>query len=280
MSVRGIDHDQVDAGVDQQLGAVIALVADRGGGGDAQPPLLVLAGIRVRDRLLDVLDRDQADAAVLVVDDHKLFDAVLVQQTLGLVLTDALAHRDQLLLGHQCRDRLARVGGEAHVAIGENADELAGFAVAAAFHHRHAGDPVRLHQFERVRERGAGLDGERVHHHAGFEFLHLPDLRSLRVRIEVAVDHADAAGLRHGDRHFGLGHRVHGRGDDRNVERDFAGDAAADIDVGRQQFGQTGLDQHVVERQCLTQGSIGHRGHRQLQPPRCCGLKWGPRWPK
>src|SRR5476649_1404401 len=35
------------------------------------------------------------------------------------------------------------------------------FAVAAAFHHRHAGNPVLLHQVERLLERGGGFDGER-----------------------------------------------------------------------------------------------------------------------
>ena len=160
----------------------IALVADRGGGGDAQPALLVLAGVGIGDRLLDVLDGDQADAAVLVVDDQQLLDAVLVQEALGLVLADALAHRDQPVLGHQLGDRLARIGGEAHVAVGEDADELAGLAVAAALDHRDAGDAVRLHQLERVGERRAGLDGERVHHHAGLELLHLPHLRGLLVR--------------------------------------------------------------------------------------------------
>ena len=62
------------------------------------------------------------------------------------------------------------------------------------------------------------MDGDRVHHHAGLEFLDLPHLRGLLVRLEVAVDDADAAGLRHGDRHVRFGHRVHGRGDDRDVE--------------------------------------------------------------
>ena len=83
-------------------------VADGGGGGDPQPALLVLAGVGVGDLLLDVLHRDQADAAVVLVDHQQLLDAVLVQQALGLVLADALAHRDQLLLGHQLGDRLAR----------------------------------------------------------------------------------------------------------------------------------------------------------------------------
>ena len=43
-----------------------------------------------------------------------------------------------------------------------------------------------------------------------------------------------------------------------------------------QHFGQPGPDQHVVEGQRLAQGSVGYRGHRQLQPPRLCGLKSGP----
>ena len=46
MAVRGVDDDDVDAGVDQQLGALEALVADGGRGGDAQAALLVLAGVR------------------------------------------------------------------------------------------------------------------------------------------------------------------------------------------------------------------------------------------
>ena len=106
---------------------------------------------------------------------------------------------------------LARIGGEAHVAVGEDADQLAGLAVAAAFHHRNAGNAVALHQRQRIGQRRAGADGQRVHHHAGFELLHLADLVGLFVRLEIAVDDADAAGLRHGDGEGGLGDRVHGR---------------------------------------------------------------------
>ncbi len=65
----------------------------RGRGGDAQPSLLVLGGVRMGDLFLDVLDRDQADAAVMLVDDEELLDAELVQQALGLVLGHALAAR-------------------------------------------------------------------------------------------------------------------------------------------------------------------------------------------
>ena len=251
MAVRGIDDDEIDAGVDQRLAARIAGFADAGRGGDAQPALLVLAGIGIRDRFLDVLHGDQADAAVIVIDDQELLDAVLMQEALGFVLADALAHRDELVLGHQLGHLLPPVGGKAHVAIGEDADELAGASVAAALDHRDAGDVILLHQRQRVGERRVGMDGDRIHHHARFEFLHLPHLRRLHGRIEIAVNDADAAGLRHGDRHVRLGHGIHGRGDDRDVERDAAGDARADIDLGRQHIRQAGLDQHVVEGQAL-----------------------------
>ncbi len=107
MAVRGVDHDQIDAGGDQRLGAGKAFVADGGGGGDAQAALLVLAGVRIGHRLFHVLDGDQPDAAVLAVHHQKLLDAVLMQQALGLVLADALAHGDELVLGHQLGDALA-----------------------------------------------------------------------------------------------------------------------------------------------------------------------------
>ena len=45
MAVRGVDDQQVDAGVDQPLGALEAVVADAGGGGDAQAALRVLGGV-------------------------------------------------------------------------------------------------------------------------------------------------------------------------------------------------------------------------------------------
>ena len=276
MAVGGIDDDEIDAGVDQRFAARVTGFADAGRGSDAQPALLVLAGVRVGHRLLDVLHGDQADAAIIAVDHQKLLDAMLVQKPLGFVLADAFAHGDQRVLGHQLGDFLPPVGGKAHVAIGEDADQLAGAAVAAALDHRDAGNAILLHQRQRVGERRVGMDGDRIDHHARFEFLDLPHLRRLHRRIEIAVNDADAAGLRHGDRHVRLGHRIHGRSDDRNIERDAAGDSGADIHLGRQHVRQTRLDQHVVEGQTFA-GTFCEPlflGHCQLRlrPHDCRGL--------
>ena len=112
--------------------------------------MFVLAGMRIGHRLLDVLHGDQTDAAILIVDHQQFLDPMLVQEALGLVLAHALAHRDQPLLGHQLGDPLPRISGEADVAIGENADELAGMAAAGAFHHRNARDAVVPHECQRI----------------------------------------------------------------------------------------------------------------------------------
>jgi hypothetical protein len=48
-----------------------------------------------------------------------------------------------------------------------------------------------------------------IHHHAALEALHRPHRRRLLLDRKVAVEDADAAQLRHHDRHVGLGHRVH-----------------------------------------------------------------------
>ena len=93
MAMGGVDDDAVDAGVDQQFGALIALVADGRGGGDAQASLGVLAGQRMQRRLLHILDRDEADAAEILVDDEQLFEPVLVQKAARLVLAARLRAR-------------------------------------------------------------------------------------------------------------------------------------------------------------------------------------------
>ena len=82
------------------------------------------------------------------IDDQQLFDAVLVQQPLGLVLVDVLLHRDQVVAGHQLVDLLRRIGGEAHVAVGQDADQPAGLLAAVPPFSTTGmpGNAVRAHQ--------------------------------------------------------------------------------------------------------------------------------------
>ena len=178
MAVRGVDDEAVDARRHQHLGALEPLVADRSGGGDAQAPVGVLGGVRMGGRLLDVLDGDEADAAPRFVDDDQLLDAVEMQEPARLVVAHPFADRHHLA-GHEVGHRLARIVGEAHVAVGENADELRGLAVGSALDHRNAGDRGAAHEGERVGERRVGKDGDRIDDHPALEPLDLAHLLGL-----------------------------------------------------------------------------------------------------
>ena len=77
----------------------------------------------------------------------------------------------------------------------------------AVFDDRNAGNAVLAHQRQRVGERFVRQDGDRIDHHAAFIALDLADLLGLRLRLHIAVDDADAAGLGERDGEPRLGHR-------------------------------------------------------------------------
>ena len=81
VAVRGVDDEHVDVRRDERLGALERVLADADRRADAQPAEAVLAGVRVLDHLLDVLDGDQPLQHVAVVDDEQLLDLVPVQES-------------------------------------------------------------------------------------------------------------------------------------------------------------------------------------------------------
>ena len=248
VAVRRVDDDEVALGVEQRLGPRQPVGADAGRGTRPEPALSVLAGVGKGLRPLDVLDRDEADAAVGVVDHHELLDPVPVEEPLRLVAVHVLAHRDQVLGGHDLAHRPVRVGLEADVAVGEDADQPA----AARLDHGDAGDAVLLLEAQRLAHRAVGRNGQRVDDHAGLELLDPAHLLRLGSGRHVLVDDAEAASLRHGNGEAALGHSVHRGGEQRDAEADFAGDPGVDRRLGRQHRRGRGDQGHVVEGERLS----------------------------
>ena len=240
--MRGVDHDEVNTGIDQHLGALKARITRASGSTHQQPLMLVLGGERVVGGLLHVVDGDQPHAFVVVIDDDQLLDAVFVEKALGLVPVNAHPDGDEVLVGHQVSHLHAEVGGEAHIAVGDDADQPAG-----AVHHGNPRDPVALLELQHVAQRRIRGDGDGIHHHARFEALHLAHLGGLLGGLQVLVDDAEAPGLRHGDGEARLRHRVHGGGDDRDREFERPGEPRRRPHLGGQNGGRAGLHQHVVE---------------------------------
>ena len=263
--MRGVDHHHIDLGVDQRFRAFEALVAHGGRGSDAQAPGGVLGGIGIGDRLLDILDRDQPDAAPRIIDHQQLFDPPLMEQPPRLFLPGAERHGGEVLGRHQFADGLARVLGKADVAIGQYPDQL-----AVAIGHRDAADAVDGHDVLRLAQRGFGVDGDRIDHHATFIALDRAHCGDLFVDFEIAVQHADPAQLRHGDRHVGFGYRVHRAGHHRDAEADVARQPTGGPRHRRQDIALGRTQENVVESEAEGNVEMCHVENR-LPGEKCGG---------
>ena len=146
-----------------------------------------------------------------------------------------------------------------------------------AVHDRHARDLEPPHERVRLAERPVGPERDRVQDHPALAALDPVDLGRLALDGHVLVKHADAAGPRHGDGHVGLGDGVHGGGDERNVQGDGAGEAAAGRDLARMNGRIPRHEEDVVEGEAglgtddahalVARGSAGDRSIHD-GPPR------------
>ena len=190
---------------------------DADGGAGEQTALGVLGRTRIFGGLLDVLDRDEALQAELVVHHEDFFNAVLVQQLQDFVAPRAFLDRHQFFLRrHDARHRLVVARLETQVAAGHDTDQL------VALRHRHAGNMLRARQIQHLADGGVGRHGDRVADDAGLEFLDPADFLGLACRREVLVDNAEPPFLGQADRGARLGHGVHGRGQQRDIQADGA----------------------------------------------------------
>ena len=227
VSVGGVDHDHVHTGLCQGHGPLIARVADGRGSPDQQPALIVLGGVGVGLGLLDVLHRDQAGGAIILVDDDDPLDLAVAQQGPRLVSSSPLTHGDQIARGHQLDGLAIRVGVEPHVAVGQDADQPAGHRI----HDRKARNLPLGHDGADFPERRLRCDGHRIDDHAAFIAFDLADHVRLLLDRHIAVEDAQTAGLGHGDRQPAFGDRVHGGRGQRDVQPDVAGQLRRDVRV-------------------------------------------------
>ena len=117
VAVCGIDDDNVTPGIDQCFGTREAVVTDISRRGNTEAALLVLTGVGMKLRFLDVFYRNQADAPITVVDDNKLFDPVLMEQAFSLFAINTVLHGHEVFMGHQFANRLLLIGRKPNVAI-------------------------------------------------------------------------------------------------------------------------------------------------------------------
>ena len=280
VAVRGVDDEHVDVGLHERGRAVQRVLADAHRRAHAQAAQCVLAGVRVLDELLDVLDGDEALQPVVRVDDHQLLDLVMVEHLTRLIERGPNRHRDEVLARHDVRDRPIDPRLEPQVAVRQDAHQPA--FLAAVLGDRHAADAVFLHQIERLVDPVPRRERDRIHDHAALRALHLVHFGGLFLDAEVLVDDAHAAVLGHRNGQPALRHRVHGGAENGNVQPDSRGELGADVHLARQHRGVPRHHQDIVEGQRLGKSRrhlrrctkrIAHRFRTPLPGPKGPGLR-------
>ena len=189
--MRGVNHQHVNASLDEQLYALLFTRADTHCCADTQAAHIVLAGVGVLARFKDILYRDKTAQFVGLVNHQHALKTKLVHQPQSLFARRAFLHSHQARLGcHDIFYRLVEFGFKAQVAVSYNADNF--FAIE----HRQAGNIVLARQCDYFAHRHARRYRHRVFHHTTFKALDLGNLSRLCTRRHVLVHNADAALLR------------------------------------------------------------------------------------
>lgn len=145
VSVGGVYHQRVHAGLDQGLGTLHGVGGDTYSGGHAQATQLVLACKRLVLGLCDVLVCHQADEFALGVDHGELLYLVTLQDVGGLLKVRALGGGDDVLACHYLIHGASQVALEAQVSVGDYA-----FEHPLGVHHGDSADVVFVHHVQRV----------------------------------------------------------------------------------------------------------------------------------
>ena len=139
-----IQGDDVHSRPDQSHDSVSCVWADPDGGTNSEASPLVLGGVRVLARLLDVLDGDQSAKVEMLVHYREFLNLVLLQDVLGILQGCAYGRRDQIIPGHGLGNRPVHIVLEAEVPVGDDPHQ------EAVYSYRHARDMVVLHELQGI----------------------------------------------------------------------------------------------------------------------------------
>src|SRR6185437_11314878 len=113
MTVRGIDRNHVGLPGDEFRGALHKITGCTYCRGYSKPALVIFGGIGILELLLNVFNRDETLKRVVLIDHQQFLNAMLVKDFLGILERGAYRNGDQVLLGHDLRDRKIKTRLEA-----------------------------------------------------------------------------------------------------------------------------------------------------------------------
>jgi hypothetical protein len=220
----------------------------------------------VQHRLLGILERQEPGELAIGIGDQKLLDPPRLHQADRLAAVRRFTQDGEVLTGHHHAHGRVVGLGEAHVAVGDDPEDA-----ALLIDHGEPGETVAFGQRLGVGQGLVGAERDGIVDDAAFEALHAAHLAGLHFHVEIAVDHPHAAGLRHRDGHARFRHRVHCRGQKRDVQRDRLRHPRAGVHVRGQHGTCTGHEQDIVEGERLANLHGGLLGVSALARPYLTG---------
>ncbi len=100
MSVSGIEHQNVSLSLDESLGSVEHVSCNADSCAAEESALAVAGGIRILNRLFDVLDSDETLEVAALVNDGELFNLVGTEDILSLSESSSNGSCDEVILCH------------------------------------------------------------------------------------------------------------------------------------------------------------------------------------
>jgi hypothetical protein len=206
MTVRSVDHNQVDPCLHQCLNALLGTLTYTYGSAYAQARVAVLGRARVIRFFLDIFEGDESFQLKAIIHNQQLLDAMLMQQTHDFITRGSFLDRHQPLLGcHHLAYRLVVACLKAQVTAGHDTRQAAGAG------DRHARDILGAHQCQHVAYRRIRRYGNGIGNHSAFGLLYATHLISLALGSHVLMDNAESAFLRQTNSSCRLSNCIHRR---------------------------------------------------------------------
>jgi len=212
--VGAVDHESIGSLLVKEHCPLEVKGADRSG--NSQRSCFSPGCIWVLPFLEDVLHGDDPGKTPFLVNDRKPLNLMGIHHLKRLLHGDILPGCDRLP-GHDRPDLLAPppAGDPPHIPPADDAD------YPALFKHRDSSDPLLVHEPFDLCHTGIRRDREDLPLDQFRCLLHEPELGRLLLGTHVPVNDPDPPVPCKGDRHRGFGHGIHGRGDERDVQRDI-----------------------------------------------------------
>mmetsp|Transcript_51612 Transcript_51612/g.109666 ORF Transcript_51612/g.109666 Transcript_51612/m.109666 type:complete len:535 (+) Transcript_51612:195-1799(+) len=231
VTLAAVHDDSVNTSLNQGTNAVAISRSGAHSSSDHQVLAAILGGMGVVCILLQVSSGHKRNQALVLGDDRELALLGFLQDSVGVLQVDTLIGANQVAeLCHNLADKdISSILHEVGIPASHEAEQCRLHLPVRG--DRETGEAALLPQDVELLQSHVRDDADRAEDESGFVLLDFDHFRNLVSNGQIGVDHTDSTLQCEGDGHPGLGDRVHGAGDDGNLEPDVSGEVSVQLHI-------------------------------------------------